>query len=429
MAYYLPGMEPERIKIRIQTLFDKLDSAYPDKIIVGLHNDHKKWGETVTKLYRELGYPDGKSFLEAYGYQYKTKEYSGGRPQSVDAEAVIRDLQRKYPNGSPYTQITELFAANPEYLPKLKTIANTSNATFGMPLGQYLKSIGLLQAKAPKTKLSQPKANPVKKNDYTVCMVSPVGTNISQYYISTQKSVHVGDHVEIPIGLYSCPVFGNVEEVVKCDEDTVPCEIEKTKEIMRKVGSREYSDKLLCSILHAWAAVNTDELIKCSSEKPFHPIQTSDIQPNGTIPWACIRGISLQVITVLDYLISKDNQIYEYADIILMDGGVSELYVYADDVIDIMQRFPDVKIAMFAERKDNSTVGLYYSRSGYPKITDGYEIGDCDFTSDSKWTVRHSPTEDFSVEEINYKFKFSDDWNATNYVFSDENASGKQLGK
>ena len=40
----------------MEILFGKLDSAYPDKVIVGLSKDHKKWGETVTELYRELGY-------------------------------------------------------------------------------------------------------------------------------------------------------------------------------------------------------------------------------------------------------------------------------------------------------------------------------------------------------------------------------------
>lgn len=65
---YQPGSEPEKIKVRLDRLFEKLDSAYPDKVIVGLNKNHKKWGETVTELYRLLGYPDNNSFLNAYGY-------------------------------------------------------------------------------------------------------------------------------------------------------------------------------------------------------------------------------------------------------------------------------------------------------------------------------------------------------------------------
>ena len=50
---YAPGAEPAAIKNRIDRLFEKLDGAYPDKVVIGLHKDHKKWGETVTELYRQ----------------------------------------------------------------------------------------------------------------------------------------------------------------------------------------------------------------------------------------------------------------------------------------------------------------------------------------------------------------------------------------
>ena len=145
MVKYQPGAEPERLKKRMAILFGKLDSAYPDKVIVGLSKDHKKWGETVTELYRELGYPDGKSFLEAYGYKYETR--ASGRPRGTDSEAIIKALQEKYPNGSPFNTVDKLFAANPEYLPNLKSIKNQANTTFGMPLGKYLLSVGLIQHK------------------------------------------------------------------------------------------------------------------------------------------------------------------------------------------------------------------------------------------------------------------------------------------
>ena len=153
MANYSPNMEPENLKKKLKSLFEKLDSAYPDKSIIGLHSDHKQWGEAVTTLYRELGYPDGKSFLEAYGYQYGRKDNPGGRPKSVDPEAIIKEFQEKYPNGSPFKKAEELFAGT-EYESKLKTIMNQSKDVFGMPLGKYLLSIGLLQPKAetsPKT--------------------------------------------------------------------------------------------------------------------------------------------------------------------------------------------------------------------------------------------------------------------------------------
>ena len=67
MAIIPKGKEPASIKKRRDIFFPKLNQAYPDKKISGLYKDHKKWAETVTELYRALGYPDGTSFLEAYG--------------------------------------------------------------------------------------------------------------------------------------------------------------------------------------------------------------------------------------------------------------------------------------------------------------------------------------------------------------------------
>ena len=74
---YAVGQEPDDIRERLERLFEKLDSAYPDKVIVALTKNHGYWAETVTELYRLLGYPDSWSFLEAYGYQVKVNEENG----------------------------------------------------------------------------------------------------------------------------------------------------------------------------------------------------------------------------------------------------------------------------------------------------------------------------------------------------------------
>ena len=143
------GNEPENIKKRIVTLFTKLDEAYPDKVIYGLYRDHKKWGETVTELYRALGYESSTEFLNAYGYKVRVAEpkNSVGRTKTVLGDEIIAELQRRYPNGSEYTKADDLFAANPDLETKKKTLANQANEMFGMPLGKYLISIGLIQCK------------------------------------------------------------------------------------------------------------------------------------------------------------------------------------------------------------------------------------------------------------------------------------------
>lgn len=107
---YTPGNEPENIKKRLDTLFAKLEGAYPDKIIYALHKDHKKWGETVTELYRLLGYKSGNDFLVAYGFT--VAENKGGRPKN-DSSFVIEELKRRYPNGTS-KKLGEIQDENPD---------------------------------------------------------------------------------------------------------------------------------------------------------------------------------------------------------------------------------------------------------------------------------------------------------------------------
>lgn len=118
----------------------KLDEAYPDHVIVNLGKDHKKWSETITELYRQLGYADNRSFLEAYGF--KMSNDKGGRPTTLDAEAVIAELKRRYPEGTTL-KMAELMGENKD-LP-LKTLNNKASEVLGMPLGKYLKSVGIMK--------------------------------------------------------------------------------------------------------------------------------------------------------------------------------------------------------------------------------------------------------------------------------------------
>ena len=136
---YAPGAEPAAIKNRIDRLFEKLDGAYPDKVVIGLHKDHKKWGETVTELYRQLGYPDGKAFLTAYGYSVRTG--ASGRPSSVDPDAIIAQLKKLYPEGTSMSS-GDLQKSHPDI--PWKSLQKKSNEYFGMTLTKYLAKEGIL---------------------------------------------------------------------------------------------------------------------------------------------------------------------------------------------------------------------------------------------------------------------------------------------
>lgn len=147
------GQEPVNVKKRIETLFSKLNEAYPNKIIVSLDNEHKKWAETAREISRQLGYANKNDFLIAYGYQIERSEKIGGRPSS-DHMAIIDELKKRYPNGSPFTKFDELKDANPDLTPKFKTLSNRAAELFGMTFTKYLISEGILTEVPKKEKIS-----------------------------------------------------------------------------------------------------------------------------------------------------------------------------------------------------------------------------------------------------------------------------------
>lgn len=422
MAFYIPGQEPEKVKKVLNLLFSKLNRAYPDKRVEELHAKHKKLGEAVTKIYRALGYPDGKSFLEAYGYIYVKK--SPGRSQTVDPTAIIQALQKKYPNGSGFSSVEALFEANPEYKPKLKTLKNTSTKAFGMPLGKYLQFIGLIGGRT-----STVAAKVEKKKKYTICKVKLDTIDTPMLYSTTKRTLQEGMHLEVPYGRENFHVHATI---LACDvykEDSLPCRLDETKPISKKLGVKEYESGRFYSILHTYAAYTTECRIAQCSSSSFQPAKTSCEKQDAHVSWAYCRGLSSEVIRVLDYLIEKEPYVYQYKDLIIIEDGICELRVYENDVKDILQNHPNVKMVMFAEDEENNRASLHYSRSGFYDVTDAYEIGECDVASKSRWTLRHSPTEtSFCERNIQYTFKYEEDWLACNYVYNQNGYTKLQLG-
>lgn len=221
MAIIPKGKEPASIKKRLDILFPKLNQAYPDKKISGLYKDHKKWAETVTELYRALGYPDGTSFLEAYGYTVVINK--GGRHTTIDPDIVILNLMEKYPDGSGFTSITQLIEADEEFAAVHKTLANNSMQYFGMPLGKYLTEQGILSPKKPMKKTKQ---------DISLYKICIAGTNAEVYYSSVRKnSLKENDYVFVPFGMRNKNLIGKVKEIITCSEDEIPCNIKIKKQV------------------------------------------------------------------------------------------------------------------------------------------------------------------------------------------------------
>lgn len=137
------GNEPLNVTTKLNNLLNDLKATYPDGVVRNLQRDHKKWAEKVTFLYRELGYPDGDSFLNAYGFTVERN--ITGRPKSNDYSAIIEELKKRYPDGPEFSKVSDLEKANPDLAPSLKTMANNATELFGTSFKDYLKKIGILK--------------------------------------------------------------------------------------------------------------------------------------------------------------------------------------------------------------------------------------------------------------------------------------------
>ncbi len=125
MALYKPGKEPEKIKAKLKTFFARLDEYYPDKKVIGLHNEHKKLGERLTALYRELGYASGAEMLEAYGYTplQKVKTAKTDEQKADEKAKLIKKLKNLMNGEAACKSINELKRTFPDLA---KDITNTS---------------------------------------------------------------------------------------------------------------------------------------------------------------------------------------------------------------------------------------------------------------------------------------------------------------
>lgn len=134
-----PGNEPELIKTRMENTLKSLNDYYPDHIIEGaIQREHKNIAQTLAGFWQWLGYKDMTEMLAAYGFTYNAK---AGRKVSVDPDAIISELKKRYPDGVSMTAL-ELKDANPDL--KIKSVMNKSKEIFGMAFSKYLLDQGIL---------------------------------------------------------------------------------------------------------------------------------------------------------------------------------------------------------------------------------------------------------------------------------------------
>ena len=134
-----PGNEPDLIKTRFDNTMKKLNEYYPNHVIErAIQRDHNNLAQTLAGFWQWLGYKDMVEMLDAYGFTYNAK---AGRTKSVDPEAIVAELRKRYPEGVAMT-VDELRSANPDL--KIKSVMNMSKELFGMTFAKYLLEQGIL---------------------------------------------------------------------------------------------------------------------------------------------------------------------------------------------------------------------------------------------------------------------------------------------
>ena len=141
MATLLPVPESEQRVL--DNLLRDLNETYPDKVIIRLQQDHKKWYEKVTRLYKNIGYSSRDEFLAAYGFT--EEKGKSGRPTN-DLNAIVEDLLSRYEGDKYVTSIDQLKNDNPDLAPKLKSLQNKAKDLFGMSFNNFLKEKGVFKS-------------------------------------------------------------------------------------------------------------------------------------------------------------------------------------------------------------------------------------------------------------------------------------------
>ena len=467
---YNIGSEPEEIKAKLTAFFTELDGAYPNKVIGDLKKDNAESEEMALELSKLLGYADKEKFLSAYGYTVETR--SCGRKKSVSPHEVVNELLRRYPNGSGMLRLDDLFAANPDLAPYKKTMMNNANAVFGMSLAQYLKNIGilklhtdLLEEKLAELKKRYSDGRPLPKNlnqlkkdnsdiplilninnliteKYPnasplqfmkeqglisayrlICTVWLPGLKQNFYVYPASEKISSRDYVRFDIGFSKLSVIGKVVKVEKCREEALPIPEELIPTVKATVDSDAYQREILRGAICVNAVCTLGELLDASSVElvPFEAVKERGETSSGQrVTVASCRGLTVDIVKAMDHLIEKDDRIYSYLDVMAVAKGVSEIAVFGDDALTVIQRFPNLKIAAFIEDETEKKLFVAYSESGYSHITKRYEVGAFD-PEDGKRRSRTAlpAVSDFGggiPSEAGYNFKYFGEWSDMNYV-------------
>ena len=139
--HYTPGNEPEELKKHLKVLLRDLHSAFPEGLVVMDMWNHERWDKLAVYLMKKLGYPNGRSFLEAYGFEVFDSE-------TVKAETLPAEKTTSAQKAKPQEERSSHMPVAPVNIQTSQDI-NTSAASFQSPKTTYqISSSGKTQKKS-----------------------------------------------------------------------------------------------------------------------------------------------------------------------------------------------------------------------------------------------------------------------------------------
>ena len=85
---YSPGQEPKALKKHLNLLLRELRAAYPEGLVVMDMWNHERWDKLAGYLVQKLGYPNGRSFLKAYGFDVFEEDLAPEEPATNEKEST-----------------------------------------------------------------------------------------------------------------------------------------------------------------------------------------------------------------------------------------------------------------------------------------------------------------------------------------------------
>lgn len=138
------------LKKREEQAIEQLREFAPDGVIVGIDAKKKKLAARMSQLYRDIGYESRKEMFEAFGFQVRAKG-PGGRPKSVDVDAILQELERRYRDRDKAKTVEQVISENSDLGIKASTLQRELKER-NTTVAQELRSRGVLRDKVRATK-------------------------------------------------------------------------------------------------------------------------------------------------------------------------------------------------------------------------------------------------------------------------------------